>query len=102
MGSEESDVRKHFQQCGEIAAIRLPGNSRGVRMGIAFITFKLPTAVKKALALNGSTFNGNEISVKMQERREKSVKASRKEAKATGEQKKQDGVVETAGEEKLA
>lgn len=104
--SVENDLRAHFQQCGEITECSMPCNARNVPMGIAFITFKSAKAVKRALAITGSTFNGKDISVKMRKNKEKSAKALRKEAaelaRSKGKHKSQDGNGEVAGEEKPA
>jgi len=52
----EDALKEHFQECGEIVAVRIPTfEDSGKPRGMAFIQFKDQEAVNKALELDGST-----------------------------------------------
>lgn len=78
--SEESAVRTHFEQCGEIQEFKYPSNARGVRMGFVLVTFASEKAVAKALKLTGSMFEGSKISVAIQENKERPAKSEKKKS----------------------
>lgn len=93
--TEESAVRSHFEKLGTLEEFRFPLNKRGIAMGFAFITFKSPKAAKEALKLNGSSFQGSEISVKMQDTRERTPKPEKpKEGVAEAKRDKPKGGTE--------
>jgi len=61
--SRIEDVRNYFEDCGEIAAFRMPANSEGKHKGMAFIKFRDDEACCKALHLNAKDYGGRKIIV---------------------------------------
>lgn len=89
---EDSAVKARFAKLGEIEAFSFPRNGRGAAMGIAFITYKSAASAEKCIKLHGTNFEGQEISVKLQDDRPKSAKtktpASGGESKAARRKRK--------------
>lgn len=83
---EDSVVKAHFAKLGEIEKFSFPRNARGAAMGIAFITYKSAASATKCVKLHGTKFEGQEISVKLQDDRPKSAK-TKTPAKEGGESK---------------
>jgi len=63
----QNKLRAHFKGCGEVAEIRAPTdqNRRDRLKGFAFVEFKAPESVEKALELNGQKLEGTEISLEI-------------------------------------
>merc|ERR1712194_499757 len=71
---EDSVVKARFAKLGDIEAFSFPRDGRGLAMGIAFITYKSATSATKCLKLHCTDFEGQEITVKLQDDRPKSAK----------------------------
>jgi len=57
-GCGKTDVREHFQKCGEIDWLHMPMDGRERSRGIAFISYWTQESVDAALKLNGSALPG--------------------------------------------
>jgi len=63
--TEESVLRKDFEECGEIVSLRMPLNDEGQARGIAFIEFKDQESVDKAIKFDGDDYGGRRLGVRM-------------------------------------
>ncbi|KOC64669.1 RNA-binding protein 34 [Habropoda laboriosa] len=62
---EESTIRNHFEQCGEIESVRIiKDNTTGAGKGFGYVNFKTEDAVALALELDGTTMLNREVRVK--------------------------------------
>jgi len=61
--ADEATVRQHFGECGEIASFLMPLSARNCSKGIAYITYKTPEGVDKALVFDGTEYGGRKILV---------------------------------------
>jgi len=57
-GCGKTDVREHFQKCGEIDWLHMPMDAQERSRGIAFISYWTQESVDAALKLNGSALPG--------------------------------------------
>merc|ERR1719253_1844559 len=60
---EEAQMRKDFEECGEIVSLRLPMNEEGKPKGIAFVEFKEKEGFEAALKFNETDYGGRTIYV---------------------------------------
>jgi RNA recognition motif-containing protein len=54
--AKEEDIRKHFESCGELLAVKMKKNPEGEFTGTAYINFKTEDAMDKAIELDGKPF----------------------------------------------
>lgn len=62
--TSEADLESHFQSAGEISRLTILKNKATSHRTSAFIQFKNPESVKKALELNGSSLRGKNLFIK--------------------------------------
>merc|ERR1719413_240312 len=60
----EEQLKKDFEECGEVISLRLPMRDDGTPRGIAFVKYKDEEGVKKALEFNETDYGGRWISVR--------------------------------------
>lgn len=61
--TDETVLRKDFEECGEIASLNMLRKPDGACRGVAFITYKNMEGVEKACEYNGSDYGGRWIQV---------------------------------------
>merc|ERR1711920_1058046 len=59
----EGDVRKHFEQCGEVTNVLVVRFGSGRSRGFGFVEFAKPSEAQAALLLSDSILLGREIAV---------------------------------------
>jgi len=79
--TSEEQVKKDFEECGEIVKFTMPKNDEGRPKGIAFITFKTKEGVEAALKYDGDEYGGRTLKVNL---------SSEKPAKGKGKEKGKD------------
>lgn len=65
--TEESVLRKDFEDCGPILSLRMPVNDEGQSKGIAFIEYGDKESCDKALAYDQTDYGGRTIYVRLSE-----------------------------------
>ncbi|KAL7854486.1 hypothetical protein SRHO_G00166760 [Serrasalmus rhombeus] len=74
----ELPLRKHFEECGKVEAVRLVrDHNSGVGKGFGYVLFENADSVMLALKLNGSQLLDRKIRVKRSVKKEKEKKSSR-------------------------
>lgn len=63
--TSEEQVKKDFEDCGEIERFNMLKNDEGKPRGIAFITYKTAAGVEAALKFNGDEYNGRTLKVNL-------------------------------------
>ena len=80
--ASEEALRKHFEGCGNVVAVRVVRDSKETRKGkgFGFVTFDSRESVAAALLLNGKEFSGRELRVTacLEEEKAKEVMAKKK------------------------
>eukprot|EP00929_Paragymnodinium_shiwhaense_P009344 TRINITY_DN113481_c0_g1_i1.p1 TRINITY_DN113481_c0_g1~~TRINITY_DN113481_c0_g1_i1.p1 ORF type:complete len:458 (+),score=144.86 TRINITY_DN113481_c0_g1_i1:147-1376(+) len=61
---DNDSLKKFFNKCGEVEAVRLAKKKDGSLKGLGFVVFKTKDAVEEALELDGAAFKGVLIEVK--------------------------------------
>jgi len=65
---DESELRNHFSQCGEVSQVLLARNERGRSRGFGFVEFAREDHAQAALTLTGSLICGREVWVSRSQR----------------------------------
>ncbi|CAE8597512.1 unnamed protein product, partial [Polarella glacialis] len=63
--TSEEQIKKDFEECGEVTRFALPKNEEGKPKGIAFITYADREGVDKALKFNGDDYGGRTLKVNL-------------------------------------
>ncbi|CAJ1346763.1 unnamed protein product, partial [Effrenium voratum] len=63
--TSEEQIKKDFEECGEISRFVLPKNDEGRPKGIAFITYASKAGVDAALKFNGDDYGGRTLKVNL-------------------------------------
>eukprot|EP01096_Ripella_sp_DP13-Kostka_P005687 TRINITY_DN1973_c0_g1_i1.p1 TRINITY_DN1973_c0_g1~~TRINITY_DN1973_c0_g1_i1.p1 ORF type:complete len:173 (+),score=82.43 TRINITY_DN1973_c0_g1_i1:30-521(+) len=59
----EEELKYHFQNCGIVNRVTIPGVRKGTPKGFAYVEFAQASSVDTALLLNGSYLHNREIKV---------------------------------------
>jgi nucleolar protein 12 len=77
-GVEEELVRKHFEVCGDVTAVRLIRDKvTGAGKGIGYVTFSDASSVSLALSLNNQPFAGRTLRIERSMQKKKPLKKSK-------------------------
>lgn len=61
---DSDTIKRDFEECGEIEAVRMVKNSEGGFKGVAFVVFKDENGVKEALKYDGDQYSGRTLTVR--------------------------------------
>jgi len=61
--TSEEQVKKDFEECGEVTDFHMPKNEEGKPKGIAFITYSSQEGVDAALKFDGQDYGGRSLKV---------------------------------------
>merc|ERR1712196_495857 len=63
--TSEEQIKKDFEECGEVTKFVLPKNDEGQPRGIAFITYASKAGVDAALKFDGDDYGGRTLKVNL-------------------------------------
>merc|ERR1712217_479784 len=92
----DDDVRKHFEQCGEVTKVLVSRFGSGRSRGFGFVDFSKPSEAQAALLLSDSLILGREIIVSKSTRAITEKKPKEKEVDETPAKRKIDPDVDEA------
>ncbi|XP_077461848.1 RNA-binding protein 34 isoform X2 [Stigmatopora argus] len=80
---QELALRRHFQECGTVEAVRLVRDQHtGVGKGFGYVLFESPDSVQLALKLDGSDLKGRGVRVQRSTKKKADGRAPEKKAPA--------------------